>query len=215
MNRIVQENLAGKSQSSRYDAGYECELPSDVLNELVGPKRPPIPPIKTRPLSVPKLQSKGPLYLALVVAVAIIGGVATTLWRQPAAERARDHKTISQPLTPQPPPTPGPTVSPRATIPPAARATLVQRAPRATLVKPPAPRAQLVSDLPPPVQGQQYLATMPYDNLEVLATFRGWLPSQDDLPSHRNAIGDMFVINGVPFVWLFAPGATHADWIDP
>jgi hypothetical protein len=56
---------------------------------------------------------------------------------------------------------------------------------------------------------------MPYDNLEVLATFRGWLPSQDDLPSHPNQIGDMFVINGVPFVWLFAPGATHADWIDP
>jgi hypothetical protein len=25
--------------------------------------------------------------------------------------------------------------------------------------------------------GQRYLATMPYDNLEVLATFRGWLPS--------------------------------------
>jgi hypothetical protein len=41
------------------------------------------------------------------------------------------------------------------------------------------------------------------------------MPSQDDLPSHRNAIGDMFVIKGVPFVWLFAPQASHADWIDP
>ena len=55
---------------------------------------------------------------------------------------------------------------------------------------------------------------MPYD-LEVLATFRGWLPSQDDLPSHRNAIGDMYLVGNVPFVWLFAPGTTHANWIDP
>jgi hypothetical protein len=52
---------------------------------------------------------------------------------------------------------------------------------------------------------------MPYDNLEVLATYKGRLASQDDLPSQR----DMFVINGVPFVWLFAPGASRAGWIDP
>jgi hypothetical protein len=56
---------------------------------------------------------------------------------------------------------------------------------------------------------------MPYDNLEVLATFRGWLASQDDLPSHPKAIGDMYLVKGVPFVWLFAPGASRADWIDP
>jgi hypothetical protein len=33
---------------------------------------------------------------------------------------------------------------------------------------------------------------MPY-GIEVLATFRGWLPSQDDLPSHRNAIGNLYM----------------------
>ena len=63
--------------------------------------------------------------------------------------------------------------------------------------------------------GEQYTATMPYDNLEVLATFRGWLLSQDDLPSHRNAIGDMYLVGNVPFVWLFAPGASRGGWIDP
>ena len=55
---------------------------------------------------------------------------------------------------------------------------------------------------------------MPY-NLEVLTTYRGELPSLDALPSHRNAIGDMWLVNGTPWVWIWAPGATHADWIDP
>jgi hypothetical protein len=70
------------------------------------------------------------------------------------------------------------------------------------------------SDLLPLVVGRQYLAKMPYD-LQVLATFRGTLRSQDDLPTHRNAISDMYLVAGVPFVWIWAPGASHADWIDP
>jgi hypothetical protein len=41
------------------------------------------------------------------------------------------------------------------------------------------------------------------------------LPSQDDLPFHRNTIGDMYLVCNVPFVWLFAPGASRAGWIDP
>jgi hypothetical protein len=64
------------------------------------------------------------------------------------------------------------------------------------------------------IPGRQYLGTMPY-GLEVLTTFRGWRPSQDDLPSHRNAIGDMYMIGTTPWVWIWAPGAAHADWIDP
>ena len=79
-----------------------------------------------------------------------------------------------------------------ANNPRAPRASLVQRIQRATLVKLSPPREQLADDLPPLVVGKQYLATMPY-NVEVLATFRGWLPSQDDLPSHRNAIGDTYL----------------------
>jgi hypothetical protein len=62
--------------------------------------------------------------------------------------------------------------------------------------------------------GGKYLATMPY-GLEVLATYKGSLPSLDMLPSHRNAIGDTYMVKGVPFVWIWTPGATHADWIDP
>src|SRR5262245_2687901 len=87
-----------------------------------------------------------------------------------------------------------------------------RRVPRAQLVMHSVRGAQLAAlpkTWPPLFVGGRYLATMPYDNLEVLATFRGWLPSQDDLPSHRNAIGDMYLVGNVSFVWLFAPGATQ------
>jgi hypothetical protein len=49
---------------------------------------------------------------------------------------------------------------------------LVQRAPRAELIKLPAPRAQLVREVSPLIVGKRYLATMPY-GLEVLATYKG------------------------------------------
>jgi hypothetical protein len=92
---------------------------------------------------------------------------------------------------------------------------LVTRAPRTTLVKLPPPRAQLVGDLPPLIPGGRYLMTMPYQNLEVLGVYLGEKASIDDLPSHPNKIGDMYLVNGVPWIWLFAPGATRAAWIDP
>jgi hypothetical protein len=37
-----QENLAGRFQSSRYNDGYDCELPPDVRAEFAKPKRPRI-----------------------------------------------------------------------------------------------------------------------------------------------------------------------------
>ena len=55
---------------------------------------------------------------------------------------------------------------------------------------------------------------MPY-GIEVLATYKSQMSSVDLLPIHRNAIGDMFVVNGVPWVWIWAPGAARADWIEP
>jgi hypothetical protein len=50
MNRIPQESLAGKIQSSHSGEGYDCELPSDVRTELVAPKR---PRILARPVQEP------------------------------------------------------------------------------------------------------------------------------------------------------------------
>jgi hypothetical protein len=213
MSQSNQEQAARRFHTDNYD----CQPTSDVLEELIAPKRPRI-------LSRPRASAKGPLgWLYLVLAAVFIVVVAlSTTWRpQRATERARDHNAITQPVAPQltPASTPVPLQPGSADNWKAYLAEQQTRVPRAELVKP-VPRAELVA-LPAPraqlalIPGKQYTATMPYDNLEVLATFRGWLPSQDDLPSHPNHIGDMFVINGVPFVWLFPPGASRAGWIDP
>ena len=129
-------------------------------------------------------------------------------------EPAKIDQAISEPTA-----TPQPTVIPSPTPGPAPRAQLNNNrvVPRAQLVSHSVPRAQLVAlpkAWPPLFVGGRYLATMPY-NVEVLATFRGELASLDVLPSQGNRIGDMRVVNGTPWVWIWAPGATHADWIDP
>jgi hypothetical protein len=80
-------------------------------------------------------------------------------------------------------------------------------------VKLPQLRAQSIS-LPEWKVAETRPVTVPY-NLEVLATFRAWRPLHGDLPSHPNQIGDMYLVGNVPFVWLFAPGASRAGWIDP
>jgi len=221
MPRSGQERAAWRFDSLRYDAGYDCELPPDVHSELLTPKWPRI----LERHSSPRKRGDGPTpqlrwVFCWMLAIAVLTLVAAlyTSWRQQEALRASSIGAISQPLTPQPTPTPASASGPHLTItPPVPRAVPVSSVPRAQLVRLPAPRAQVVSPAlrrPPLVPGQHYLGTMPY-GVEVLATFRGWLPSQDDLPSHHNAIGDMYVVQGVPFVWVFAPGATNANWIDP
>jgi len=115
MNRIKQESLAGRIQSSHSPVGYDCELPTGVRTELVAPKRPRILGRKTSLKLNPA--AKWPLYLAALIAVLIVGGVAL-LWRQWETERASSTGAISQPLAPQPTPaptsfpTPDPTKSP-------------------------------------------------------------------------------------------------------
>jgi hypothetical protein len=81
------------------------------------------------------------------------------------------------------------------------------------LIKLPPPRAQLVR-LPEWRIGEQRPVMMPY-NLEVLATYRGRLGSENMLPSSGNMLGDMWVVGDTPWLWVTAPGATRADWIDP
>jgi hypothetical protein len=55
---------------------------------------------------------------------------------------------------------------------------------------------------------------MPF-NLEMLATLKGRLPGEWLLPRNGSAIGDTWVIDRTPWVWIRAPGAAQADWIDP
>jgi hypothetical protein len=186
---------------------YDCELPPEVRTELNRPKRPRI-------LGRPKPATlnpgaKWPLYLVLLFCALVLGGALYSSWRQwDTAERARD-KAISQPLAPQP--TPAPTLGPARSW----REYLANNpsAPRAVLVKLPPPRAMLVR-LPEWKIGEQRPVMMPY-NLEVLAAYKGQLQSLDMLPSSGNALGETWVVGETPWIWIWAPGATRADWIDP
>ena len=102
MNRIKEESLAGKFQSSHSQADYDCELPPDVRTELFAPRRPRILGHKTQS----RLNSGAywPLYLVLLIAIVVVGGTIATWRQEPTAERT--NKAISQPLAPQPTPTP-------------------------------------------------------------------------------------------------------------
>ena len=96
-----------------------------------------------------------------------------------------------------------------------ASASLLSRskAPRATLVKLPPPGAQLVR-LQEWRIGEQRPVTLPY-NVEVLTTYKGRLPAEWMLPASGNQLGDTWVVGETPWVWIWAPGASQADWIDP
>jgi len=84
--------------------------------------------------------------------------------------------------------------------------------PRAELFKLPPPKAQLVR-LPWKV-GSLHRVVMPY-NIEVTARYKGVLSSEAKLPKNGNALGDMWMVGSTPWLWLVAPGASQADWIDP
>jgi hypothetical protein len=210
-----------------YSDGYECELPADARDELKSPRLERILERPSEP-AVPGPSTRAtPWYFLVFVALVVIGGVAGNLWRQwDSAERAKTNQAISAPLTPQKAPTPAPTPLP---LPPgsasrwknylatqqqrAPRAALVTPAPRAQLARPPVPRAQLVhSQLP--IIGWQYPVVMPY-GLEVLATYRGQLASEDMLPTSGNQLGDTWVVAGTPWLWLVTPGTGAAQWVDP
>jgi len=34
------------------------------------------------------------------------------------------------------------------------------------------------------------------------------------LPSSSNVVGDTWIVGDTPWVWITAPGAARADWID-
>jgi hypothetical protein len=90
---------------------------------------------------------------------------------------------------------------------------VAQYAPRATLVKLPPARAVLVR-LPQWRIGDERPVMMPY-GLEVAARLKGKLPSTDMLPMFGNALGDTWFIGDSAWVWVAAPGAGSANWIDP
>jgi hypothetical protein len=165
MHPSNQENLSARRfDSSRYDAGYDCELPDDVRAQLEkSPRnlnerrsefaRAKRPRMLERPLQEPPNRG-GVLKLAAAVAIPALNLVCViSSWQRERTtpERTKTNQAILQPLAPQPPPTPGPTVSRGAIAPEGLFHTAKTAAPRAMLLKLPPPKAQLIRlpDLPP------------------------------------------------------------------
>jgi hypothetical protein len=213
MSQFNQEKTARRFDSSRYDAGYECELPDDVMAEFANPRR---PRILERPICQPPTRGVVLKWVGAVAIPALILVCVISSWQREGAtsERANASQASSLPLAPQPTPAPGPARSwQEGSAQHPEQFPYAKAAPRATLVKLPPPRAQLIS-LPEWKPGETRPVMMPY-NLEVLATYRGQLQSQDMLPSSGNQLGDTWVVGDTPWVWIWAPGAARADWIDP
>jgi hypothetical protein len=201
MNRIVEENSARRIQS------FDTVLPDEVRVEFTRPKR-------TRIIGRLEPPDRNTLWLAgAFVFGAIILAVAIGL----AGRHEAQHLAAMQEANSAAAPTQiaVPTLAPIVDRKPAPKPVLAAMpyAPRATLVKLPPPRAVLVR-LPQWRIGEERPVMMPY-GLEVAALLKGKLTSTDMLPMSGNAIGDTWVVGDSAWVWVAAPGASSANWIDP
>jgi hypothetical protein len=214
----------------RFVPGYDTVLPEAVRVELGAAPRgePEEVIIGRRPLgqpppeiAPPRIKRPSPKWLELLGGVlafgamlAILAVLVAVMPRKPDPAFRRTIEAIEREGSRAINSSPGAAGSPAPGLEttPAPRAPRVTKhVPRAKLVHPPAPRAD---GLEPLQIGSFYPVKMPY-GLEVRARYHGELPSIADLPTHPNQIGDMYLVGNVPWIWLFAPGATRAAWIDP
>jgi hypothetical protein len=206
MNRIAEKYPARRIRS------FDTVLPDQVRVRFTNTRRPPKP-------GGPEPRDGNTLWLAgaIMFAAIILGLAIGSLRRQEAQQMAAQASTAPGAPLEQPPLA--------ATPFKIAAAPLTQRpdptgprpelavAPRAELVRMPPPRAQLIR-LPEWRVGEERPVMTPY-RLEVTARLKGKLPSANMLPASGNAIGDAWVIGDTAWVWITAPGAPSAKWIDP
>ena len=210
MNRIAEEKSARRIQS------FDTVLPNQVRVEFTRPKRPPT----LRRLEPPDgntLWLAGAIVFGAIILALAIGLAA----RHETQQLMPDGSAVPGMVVRQPAATPEPTSAVTPTQPAVAAPTLGPRsefavaphAPRAEVVRLPPPRAQLMR-LPEWHIGEDRSLMMPY-GLQVAARLRGKVLSTDRLPMSGNAIGDTWVIGDSVWVWVAAPGATSASWVDP
>jgi hypothetical protein len=216
MNRIAEEKPARRIQS------FDTVLPDEVRVEFTGRKRTRIVG-RLEPPDGNTLWLAGAIVLAATILAIVIGLAGRHETRQLMPElSAVPGMPVKQPVaTPEPISAAAPTQSAVATPTPTLdpmpgsrpELAVASYAPRAALVKLPPPRAQLIR-LPEWRIGEERCVMMPY-GLEVAARLKGKLLSAGMLPMSGNAIGDTWVIGDSAWVWVAAPGAGSANWIDP
>jgi hypothetical protein len=236
MPQFNQEYMARRIQPAQFDT----ILPPDARSELQQPRRredtdrrlpgPPKRPPQVNLERSPRHPTLG--WLLALTGVAALCAVIGLSWPSPekraaalqasalksreteaaaakALEALRSH-TSQAPESVQPTPVPvvqpTPAATPSGAVPiPVPRAQLV-RVPRATA------RVQLV-ELTPEHIDESHRITMPYGT-EVRATLRGFLGSETQLP-RTGRIGDMYVVEQTPWIWIQVPGTTAPTWVDP
>jgi hypothetical protein len=197
VNIATREDITSARTPSTTD--FDCELPPGVRAELLRPKR---ARMLGQPVKGPHRRPAIVLALVLVAAGAV---VAFWSWQRPSVAPA---------MQPEATPVATPPATP-AVQSAAARAWLAA-APtvrRAELVKLPTPRATLVA-LPEWRVGEQRRLLMPY-GLEVVGRLRGHSEDELYLPASGNAIGDTWLVENTPWIWLTVPGTAAPTWVDP
>jgi hypothetical protein len=182
---------------------FECALPDSVRAAILdAPKSPRIPTVDL-PKSQPEKKWCWPFFWLLLGVAAALATLITwsTSLRKPV------HGQVSEPAIIQ-----HSNAAPRAIL-------VRLSAPRTFhTTLPTAPRAQLIR-LPEWRTGEQRQLLLP-SGLKVLGRLRGTLGSTNALPA-TGELGDTWFVEGgegtedTMWVWLVAPGTTHAQWIDP
>ena len=183
-------------QTSRYQPGYDCPLPEGVLDELLGKRLPPR--ATERQPAVWKRVLHLLAWLSVPIAlVALLCAILTALHDKPAT---RPSMLVQ-----------APSVQPAPAVEHVVEQPLL--APRAQLLKLPPPRATLVA-LPEWHVGETRRLLMPY-GLEVVGRLRGHSEDELYLPTSGNTIGDTWLVENTPWVWITVPGTTAPTWVDP
>jgi hypothetical protein len=201
MNRINKESVARRFQS------FDTELPDEVRVEFARSKRSRVVD-RSQPIDRNTLWLAGAILSGAIILALGMGAGGRRETQQPAP-------TLEPNSAAKPRQIGVPTLAPTIDRKPASGSEVVATpyAPRATLVKWAPPRAILVR-LPQWRIGEERPVMMPY-GLQVAALLKGRLPSTEMLPTSGNALGDTWVIGDSAWVWIVAPGAGTANWIDP
>jgi hypothetical protein len=217
----LRELLEPKANASKYVSPNETPVdhPLCKAQRILEPQRarilgqPPSPPQKPPQVdSVRRWWHSALGWLLALAAVVTLCAIGSWFANKPANKLVLAPPPVVQ-LTPA-------TLSPPSTpiVPP------IQPAPRARLVRlpAPAPRAQLVGlpsahvelvELVASHIDETHVITMPYGTV-VRATLRGFLGTENQLP-RVGQIGDMYLVEQTPWIWIQVPGTSAPTWVDP